>query len=83
MDDEIQEIMEILDELQQDNAVSKNIRQKVSQMKIELQNSDKENMSLAVNKILSELDDLSNDVNLPAFTRTQIWHLASRLESLS
>jgi len=37
---------------------------------------------MKVNKSLSELDEISNDINLPTFIRTQIWGIASMLEQL-
>jgi uncharacterized protein (UPF0147 family) len=74
--------IEIFQELQQDNTVSKNIRTKMAAMQKEIETAPKEELSLRVNKIMSELEEVSSDINLPMFIRTQIWSLASLLESL-
>jgi uncharacterized protein (UPF0147 family) len=81
--DELQQIFDMLDELQEDTSVSKNVKIKIQGMKQELQSASKDDLSLVVNKILSDLEDLSGDVNIPMFVRTQIWSITSLLETLS
>lgn len=80
--DALQQVIGILRELQEDSSVSKNIKQKVSAMQADLERCSDEDLSLKVNKILSDLEELSNDVNLPPFVRTQIWHISSVLETI-
>ena len=80
--DNLKQAIEMLQEMQQDNSISKNVRMKVSVMQKELEESKKEELSLKVNKILSELEELSSDMNLPMFVRTQIWSLTGILETL-
>ncbi|MFA6072741.1 MAG: UPF0147 family protein [Candidatus Woesearchaeota archaeon] len=80
--DNLKSALDILQEMQQDNSVSKNVRSKVSLIYKELESCPKEELSLKVNKILSELEELSSDMNLPMFVRTQIWSLTGILESL-
>ena len=41
-----------------------------------------DNLSLTVNKLLSDLDEISSDANLDQFTRQQIWSISSMLESI-
>lgn len=81
--DEIKQIIELLEELQEDTSVSKNVKNKIQTMKEELQTTKKEDLSLTVNKILSDLEELSTDINMPMFVRTQIWSITSLLETLS
>ena len=81
--DEKSQIINMLDELQEDTSVSKNVKTKIQAMKQELINTSEENLSLTVNKLLSDLEDLSSDVNIPMFVRTQIWSVTSMLETLS
>ena len=76
----VQEVIDALHELEKDPSVPKNIKTKVSEMISDMK-SEKD-LSLKVNKSLSELDDIANDVNLPTFVRTQIWSIAGMLESL-
>lgn len=80
---ELTQVLELLNELQEDTSVSKNVKMKINAMKYELEKSKKEDLSLIVNKILSDLEELSSDVNIPMFVRTQIWSITSMLESLS
>ena len=81
--DEKSQIINMLDELQEDTSVSKNVKTKIQAMKQELIDASEENLSLTVNKLLSDLEDLSSDVNIPMFVRTQIWSVTSMLETLS
>ena len=83
MGSSLDDVVNIFKELQEDSTVSKNIKAKVAVMQRELEQSSGDEISLKVNKILSELEDLSSDVNLPMFVRTQIWNLTSMLEALN
>lgn len=74
------EVIETLTELEEDFTVPKNVKQKISNIKSELK-SDKD-LSLRLNKSLSEFDEISDDINLPTFVRTKIWEVASMLEKL-
>lgn len=78
---DLNQVIEVFKELEEDSSVSKTIRLKVCGLREELENHN--DLSLSVNKVLSELEDLSGDVNLPAYVRTQFWHVTSILESLS
>ena len=80
---ELQQVIQILEELEEDITVSRNIKEKIREMRVSLQSSDGDSMSLTVNRILSDLEDLSNDVNIPDFVRTQFWHLTSILETIA
>jgi uncharacterized protein (UPF0147 family) len=81
-EDNLKKALDIFEEMQQDNTVSKNVRLKILTMQKDLQNCSKEELSLAVNRIISELEELSSDMNLPMFVRTQIWSLTGLLEPL-
>lgn len=81
--DEFDQVIGLLEELQEDTSVSKNVKLKINGMKQELEETPKENLSLTVNKILSDLEDLSSDVNIPMYVRTQVWSITSLLETLS
>ena len=83
MGSSLDDVVNIFKELQEDSTVSKNLKAKVAVMQRELEQSSGDEISLKVNKILSELEDLSSDVNLPMFVRTQIWNLTSMLEALN
>ena len=82
MDTEIEEVILYIEELESEGSVPRNVKLKLSLLSKELKNITKENKSLIINKMLSNLDELSGDVNLDSFTRQQIWSISSMLESI-
>ena len=81
MDDRVEEIVALLQDLQDDSTVPRNVKTKLAEMQKEL-SSDAGDLSLKINKILSDVEEIANDINLPMFIRTQIWNLTSMLESV-
>ncbi len=79
---EIQEVLGVLSQIEQDDTVPKNIRLKVKEASLILQDNNAKVQQVKVDKIIQELDDLGNDSNLPMYTRTQIWGVISSLESM-
>ena len=77
----LSDILEYLDELKEDNTVSKNVREKINQI-LSILNEDKD-ISLRINKAMQNLDDISEDISLPSYTRTQIWNIVRMLESVN
>jgi len=75
------EVIEILELISSDSSVPKNVKQKIQEMDIMLK-TDGQDMALSINKILQKLDDLNDENNLPEHIRTQIWNMASLLESI-
>tara|TARA_Y100000034_G_C6699375_1_gene308353 strand:- start:30 stop:278 length:249 start_codon:yes stop_codon:yes gene_type:complete len=76
-----EEVFELLEIINNDGAVPKNVKEKTQEMGSMLKEKN-ENLALKINKVLQDLDDLSEDNNVPEHTRTQIWNLASLLESI-
>lgn len=83
MKTEIQEAIEYMSELEEDSSVPRNIKAKISTIISSLKNTKDEDLSLTLNKLLSELDEISSDANLDQFTRQQIWSISSMLESIN
>ena len=77
----IQEIMEILTVIEGDNSVPRNVRVKIKSAMCMLEDPQGAALNVTFDKILQELDNLSEDPNLPTYTRTQILSLVSSLES--
>ncbi len=77
----IQQVMDILSVIEEDNSVPRNVRVKIKSAMCMLEGSNGDALDVAFDKILQELDNLSEDPNLPTYTRTQIWSLVSSLES--
>ncbi len=78
---EISEVINVLVVIEQDRSVPKNVRDKVKVAITALSEENGKSMEVKIDKALQELDDLSDDPNLPPYTRTQIWNIVSRLES--
>lgn len=77
---ETENVITSMTELLNDNTIPKNVKQKLEIIIKSLQ--EKGDLSLKVNKALSILEEISEDVNLQSYTRTQIWNLISILETL-
>ena len=77
---ELDAVVTNLGEIQDDVTVPRNVRTKI-ELVIGTLKGDIE-LSIKVNKTLNELDEISNDVNLQPYTRTQIWNAISLLEKL-
>jgi len=73
-------VMEILDRIINDRTVPRNIREAVEKAKNAL--NSKEEEELKINTAIVTLDEISNDPNMPLYTRTQIWNAVSLLEQI-
>jgi hypothetical protein len=69
-----------LNELLEDASVPKNIKENIERV-IKTLNEDGD-PSVKVSKALNELDEVSNDINMQSYTRTQIWNIVSMLEKI-
>lgn len=74
-------VLEAIDELQEDTTVPKNIKIKLQAISSMLK-EEKVDPRMVINKVLDQLEELSEDVNLQAYTRTQLWNIVSMLESI-
>jgi len=79
-EERIHSAISALEELKNDNTVPKNIKSKIESI-IESLKEEKEK-SIRINKALNELDEISDNNNIQPYTRTQIWNIASLLESI-
>lgn len=77
-DEIIQGVVEALDELLEESSLPRNIKEKILGIKEELQSEG--DLSIKVNRVFSELDEISDSTNLPSYIRTQIWNISSLLE---
>lgn len=72
-----EEALAIMQDILADRAVPRNIRAKVEEAIAKVRQATVTSLSEAIYL----LDDVSNDVNMPDHTRTDIWHLISLIES--
>ena len=80
-EEQLKEVIDILLQIESDFSIPKNIRAKIKNA-ISALNENELSVGLRINKSLQELDTLGEESNIPSFTRTQIWHAVSSLESL-
>jgi len=74
-------IIPLIQQIANDRTVPRNIRTKCEES-IKILQNDKEDVAIRINTVISSMDDISNDPNIPMYTRTQIWNIVSILESM-
>ncbi|MCC5994034.1 MAG: UPF0147 family protein [Candidatus Aenigmarchaeota archaeon] len=74
-------VLEILERIINDRTVPRNIREAVEKAKNAL-NSKEKDEELKINAAIVTLDEISNDPNMPLYTRTQIWNAVTLLEQI-
>ncbi len=78
--DYLDEIKNCLNELKDDSSTPRNVRKKAADILAVLEN--KGDISINVSKALNILEELADDINIEAYTRTQIWNISSMLEKI-
>ncbi len=76
---EMKEISEMLGNLVNDTTIPKNIRKALSEAKGRLDGD--EEPSVKVSAAIYLIESITEDINMPAHARTQIWAIMSALES--
>jgi len=81
-DEKIRDVIDVLSSIEKDFSVPKNVRVRIKNAYSVLE-ADGKSMAVRIDQSLQELDDISDDPNIPSYTRTQIWNVVSMLESMS
>ncbi|MEM0231177.1 MAG: UPF0147 family protein [Candidatus Woesearchaeota archaeon] len=76
----LSEIIEFMQELENDSTVPRNVKAKIANARQAL--LEQGELSLRIHKALNELDEIADDTNIQPYTRTQLWNIASLLESI-
>jgi uncharacterized protein (UPF0147 family) len=76
-----EEVINLIQQVANDRTVPRNIRAKCDES-IKILQDKKEDVAVRVNTIISTMDEISNDPNIPMYTRTQVWNIVSILESM-
>ena len=79
--EDMNNILGLLSIIEQDSGVPKNVRLRIKETISCLQESTESMEGVVIDKAIQYLDELSNDPNIPTFTRTQLWSAMSALES--
>ncbi len=72
---------QILQHITEDTSVPRNIRRAAEESK-EILARDDEEPTIRASTVISILDEISNDPNIPIHARTLIWNILSELESV-
>jgi len=79
-EEKIKEIIYAFSDLKEDTSVPKNIKNRINNI-IEILNQDSD-LSIRVNKVSNELDEILEDTNIQSYTRIQILNIVSLLETV-
>lgn len=79
--DQIDYTTELMESIMEDTSVPRNIRKTIEEAKEKLSIEEKD-MNVNITSAIYLMDDISNDINMPAHTRTEIWTIISELESI-
>jgi hypothetical protein len=74
-------VIPLIEQVASDRTVPRNIRTKCEES-VRILRDDKQEVAIRVNSVVSTMDEISNDPNIPTYTRTQIWNIVSALESM-
>lgn len=74
-------VNQILQHIMEDTSVPRNIRRAAEESKDILSKEDEE-PTVSASTVISILDEISNDPNIPIHARTLIWNVLSELESV-
>ena len=80
LQDKIEYAADLMDAIMEDTSVPRNIRKIMDDAKIKI--ISKEALNVNVSNAIYLMEDISNDINMPAHTRTEIWTIISELESI-
>jgi len=79
---DLESVNKMLDEIQEDRTVPRNVRTMIEEAKSSL-NDERQDMAVRINAAISILDEVSNDQNIPTYTRTHVWNIVSILEVMN
>ena len=82
MSEQLKQAIDVLLQISEDRTVPRNIRESAEEAKKSLESEEEDDLTVKVDKALQILDEMSEDPNLPVYTRTQIWSVVTLLEAL-
>lgn len=80
IDAKIKQINEMVDNLITDTSIPKNIRKVLNDANERLKSGEELNVKVSASVYL--IESISEDINMPAHARTQIWSIIGALEGL-
>ncbi len=77
----IRQALEVLNEVSQDTTTPRNIRRAAKNAMDTLQTSEY-SLGVRASNAIAVLDDISQDPNMPPYTRVKLWNVISFLEAI-
>ncbi|HIH09203.1 MAG TPA: hypothetical protein HA254_00880 [Candidatus Diapherotrites archaeon] len=77
----IEYTVELMDSIMDDTTVPRNIRKATEDARNKI-TGDSAQLNVNISNAIYLMEDISNDINMPAHTRTEIWTIISELESI-
>jgi len=74
-----EQIIPLLRQIADDRTVPRNIRTRCEESIGVLSGS--QDKAVKINTVISSLDEVTNDPNIPMYTRTVVWNIVSLLEA--
>ncbi len=74
-----EQIIPLLRQIADDRTVPRNIRTRCEESISVL--SGGQDKAVKINTVISSLDEVTNDPNIPMYTRTVVWNIVSLLEA--
>ena len=78
----VKKCADILEGMMSDSTVPRNIRKSTIEVKNKLLDSD-ESLAVRATAVISDLEELATNPNIPSHTRTLVWSIVSQLETVS
>lgn len=82
VDARIKKVLPLIDSLISDDSVPRNIRKAVADARERLGDPNEKDPVMKAGAAIYCLDEVSNDINMPAHARTQVWNILSMLETI-
>ncbi len=79
--DQFNTVLVALTELQQDTTLPKNVQIKLLNA-IRILSENKDESSIKKNRVLSEIEELNEDINMQPYVRNQLFTVVSLLEGI-
>ena len=77
----VEYIADLMESIISDTTVPRNIRKACEEARVKIL-GDESALNVNVSNAIYLMEDISNDINMPAHTRTEIWTIISELEAI-
>jgi hypothetical protein len=74
-------IIPLIQQIAADRTVPRNIREKCNES-IKILQDERQALPIRINTVISTMDEIANDPNIPMYARTQVWNIVSALEAI-